>query len=107
MERCPLVLHLAPGLTPRRNACKVTSDRPGGLKVPPVPQQEGSKSDDRSEAGPGAYLRGPEVIQVTASTVCLALSVVVVAVVAWAVSSDERTERVVSWIKRWRDRRDR
>lgn len=45
-----------------------------------------------------------------ASTVCSVLSVVMiaaVAVMAWAVSSDERTERVVRWIKRWSDRRDR
>lgn len=49
-------------------------------------------------------------IQVTASTVCSVLSVVVIitmAVVAWAVSSDERTERAVAWIKRWSNRRDR
>lgn len=49
------------------------------------------------------------VIQVTASTVCSILSMVVIvamAVVAWAVSSDERTERVVRWIERWSNRRD-
>lgn len=27
-----------PGLIPRRNACKVIRERPGGHEVPPVPQ---------------------------------------------------------------------
>lgn len=45
-----------------------------------------------------------------ASTVCSVLSVVVivaVAVMAWVVSSDERTEHVMRWIERWSNRRDR